>query len=102
MNNATELTVNLALPLSAVNYLLQALQDKPYREVSGLVTAITMQAQAQVDAPAPRAAEAAPVTAAPKKVTTGKKRGPKPGARAKKAEAVADAAAAEPTPEALG
>ncbi|MBI5270684.1 MAG: hypothetical protein HY856_13515 [Burkholderiales bacterium] len=44
-------SISLALPLQSVNYVLQVLAERPYREVNGLVKSITDQAQAQLQPP---------------------------------------------------
>lgn len=45
-------TINLQLPLSAVNYMLQALGQRPFGEVAGLIKDIGTQAEVQLKAEA--------------------------------------------------
>ncbi|HET8870488.1 MAG TPA: hypothetical protein VFM48_08585 [Aquabacterium sp.] len=50
--------VNLALPLSAVNYILQAIATRPYGEVKALIEEVTKQAQEHLRSQAPADDEA--------------------------------------------
>lgn len=71
---AAEPLFSISLPQSAWDYILRVLQERPMREVSGLVGQILNQANQQVQANAIAAARASGKPATPRKPSRDRRR----------------------------